>query len=128
MRGIWQALTAAPYAITASNLSGTLSAAQLSGTLASANLGGAYSGAVTFNNAANSFSGSGAGLTALNASQLASGTVPDARLAANVARTNQVWLLTGNAGTTPGANFIGTTGNQPLEFKVKLPFAGVSRF
>ena len=32
------------------------------------------------------FSGNGAGLTNLNASQLATGTVPDARLAANVAR------------------------------------------
>jgi trimeric autotransporter adhesin len=28
------------------------------------------------------------------------------------------WLLTGNAGTTPGTNFIGTTDNQALEFKV----------
>jgi hypothetical protein len=63
------------------------------------------------------FQGSGSLLTALNASQLASGTVPDAQLAANVARTNQVWLLRGNAGTTPGANFIGTTDNQALELK-----------
>jgi len=28
------------------------------------------------------------------------------------------WTLTGNAGTIPGTNFIGTTDNQPLEFKV----------
>ncbi len=28
------------------------------------------------------------------------------------------WGLTGNAGTTAGTNFIGTTDNQPLEFKV----------
>ena len=28
------------------------------------------------------------------------------------------WSLTGNAGTTPGANFLGTTDNQALEFKV----------
>jgi len=28
------------------------------------------------------------------------------------------WLLTGNAGTTPGTNFIGTTDAQPLVFKV----------
>ncbi len=40
------------------------------------------------------FSGNGAGLTNLNA-----------------------WRLGGNAGTAPGANFIGTTDNQPLEFK-----------
>ena len=28
------------------------------------------------------------------------------------------WSRTGNAGTTPGVNFLGTTDNQPLEFKV----------
>jgi hypothetical protein len=28
------------------------------------------------------------------------------------------WALTGNAGTTPGTNFLGTTDNQALEFKV----------
>jgi hypothetical protein len=113
-----QQLTATPYAVTAVNVSGPVPTAQLSGTVPSANLGGTYSGALTLNNAANSFSGSGAGLTALNASQLTSGTVPDARLAANVARTNQVWLHGGNAGTTSGTDFIGTTDAQALEFKV----------
>jgi len=34
------------------------------------------------------------------------------------------WLLTGNAGTTPGTNFIGTTDAQALEFKVKNQKAG----
>src|SRR4051812_4645769 len=29
-----------------------------------------------------------------------------------------VWSLTGNSGTTPGTNFLGTTDNQPLELKV----------
>lgn len=113
-----QPLTPVPYAIAASNLTGTLPATQLAGALPSANWGGIYSGGVTLNNAANSFTGNGAGLTALNASQLSSGTVPDARLAANVARTNQVWLLNGNTGTTPGTQFLGTTDGQPLEFKV----------
>jgi hypothetical protein len=28
------------------------------------------------------------------------------------------WNLTGNSGTTPGVNFLGTTDNQPLELKV----------
>ena len=77
------------------------------------------------------FSGNGAGLSAVNADQLDgqhgafyqnadnlnAGTVPNARIAANVTRTNQVWLLNGNSGTTPGVNFIGTTDSQPLEFK-----------
>jgi hypothetical protein len=44
---------------------------------------------------AGTFTGSGAGLTNLNA-----------------------WQLNGNAGTSPGAPFLGTTDNQPLEFKV----------
>jgi hypothetical protein len=113
-----QPLTPTPYAITAGGVSGPVPTAQLTGTLPSANLGGSYSSALTLNNPANSFTGSGAGLTALNASQLTTGTVPDARLAANVARTNQVWLLGGNAGTTPGVNFLGTTDNQPLELRV----------
>ncbi len=29
-----------------------------------------------------------------------------------------LWKLGGNAGTTPGANFLGTTDNQALELKV----------
>ena len=116
-----QALTPTPYAImanTTSNLLGTLPAAQLSGTIASANLAGTYGNAVTLNNPANSLAGIGTGLTGLNASALGSGTVPDARLASNVARTNQVWLLGGNVSTTPGTHFLGTKDNRPLEFKV----------
>jgi hypothetical protein len=113
-----QKLTPTPYAITASSLSGRLQASQLTGTLPSTNLAGTYSGAVTFNNPANSFSGNGAGLTGLNAGALSSGTVPDSRLAPNVARTNQVWLLSGNAGTTPRGHFLGTTDDQPLELRV----------
>jgi hypothetical protein len=138
-----QKLTATPYAITSANLSGTLAASQLSGTIPSANLGGTYSGALTFNNPANSFTGNGAGLTSLNASQLASGTVPEARLSANVSLLGQsiesgeitdgtieaadvnaasfnttFWRAEGNAGTTAGTHFLGTTDNQPLELKV----------
>ena len=113
-----QPLTATPYAITAGNLTGNLPASQLSGTVPNTNLGGTYSSALTLNNAGNSLSGDGAGLTGLNAGQLANGIVPDARLAANVARTNQVWLLGGNTGTTAGTHFLGTADNQPVEFKV----------
>src|SRR6185436_13875062 len=97
-----QKITVTPYAITASNVTGIVSAGSLSGT---------YTGAVTLNNAGNSFTGSGGGLTALNASQLTSGTVPNAAL-------GNAWKTTGNAATTPGINFVGTTDNQPLELKV----------
>ncbi len=189
-----QPLTPAPYAVmanSASNLLGTLPAAQLSGALPSGQLAGTYSSAVTLNNAVNSFSGSGAGLTGLNASQLSSGTVTDARLSPNVSllgqsiesgeitdgtivnadisataaisdtklatittagkvansalsssvsllgssiesgeitdgtiaaadvAANTFWGMNGNAGTTPGTHFLGTTDNQALEIKVK---------
>jgi hypothetical protein len=92
---------------------------------------------------ASGFSGSGATLTGFNASQLSSGTVPEARLSANVSRLGSTiespeiadgtiaaadvnaasfngtfWRAAGNAGTTPGTHFLGTTYNQPLEFKV----------
>jgi hypothetical protein len=81
---------------------------------------GAYGNALTFKNAANSFSGSfsgnGAGVTSLSANNLASGTVPDARLSANIARANQVWQIGGNAGTS--SDFIGTTDDQAFNVRV----------
>jgi len=138
-----QKVAATPYALTSSLLTGTLSAAQLTGALPPASLAGTYSGAVTLNNAANNLSGSGAGLTALNASQLTLGTVPNARLSANVTLLGQTiesseiadgtiaavdvnaasfnttfWRVNGNAGTTAGTHFLGTTDAQALELKV----------
>jgi Chaperone of endosialidase len=95
-----QPLTPVPYAIfanTASSLDGTLPATALTGT---------YSGAVTLNNPANSFSGNGTGLTNLNATTLG-----------GLAATN-FWKTVGNAGTTTNNNFLGTTDNQPLEVRV----------
>jgi hypothetical protein len=35
-----------------------------------------------------------------------------------IAADNSAWKLTGNTGTSPGTNFLGTTDNQSLEFKV----------
>jgi len=109
-------VTPTPYAIfaiTASNLSGILPAAQLSGIIPSADLSGAYGNALILNNAANtftgSFSGNGASLTALNANSLASGTMPDARLSANVALRAGGNALTGNQTITSGNVGIGTT-------------------
>jgi hypothetical protein len=112
-----QQFTPAPYAIlanAASNLSGTVSAAQLTGPIANGNLPAnpTFSGTVT----AAGFSGNGAGLLGLNASQLTSGNVPDARLSANIARTNQVWVIGGNAGTLN--DFIGTTDDTTFNIRV----------
>ncbi len=93
-----QPLTPAPYAITA----GTV----ISGGLAS----GTYGSAVTFNNAANSFSGAftgnGVNVTNVNAAKL--GGLP----------VGSFWQTSGNAGTVPGASILGTTDNQPLELWV----------
>ncbi len=58
-----------------------------------------FAGVVNITNAANSlagsFTGNGGGLTNLNASALASGTVPDVRLSANVALLNGNQVFTG---------------------------------
>ena len=92
------------FANTASNLSGTLPASQLGGTLPLAQL----PGAVVTNNAANAtlagtFTGNGAGMANVNAA------------AVNGLNATNFWQTGGNAGTAAGANFIGTTDNQPLE-------------
>jgi len=102
-----QPITSTPYASFARGAA----AAGVTGTLPSGALSGAYSGSLNLSNVANSFAGSGAGLTALDASSLTSGTVPSAAL-------SNAWKTGGNTGTSPGANFLGTTDNQPLELKV----------
>ena len=97
-----QQLTPAPYAITAENV--------ISGGLAA----GTYGNAVTLNNPANSFTGDGSGLTNLNASTLNG---------FGYCALPCYWNVSGNAGTTPTSNFIGTTDNQPLNFKVNHALA-----
>ena len=93
-----------------------------------------------------SFSGNGAGLTALNGGALANGSVTAAQLANASVGTTQLedgsvttakiadssvmpldlalssfgttfWQAGGNSGTTAGLNFLGTADNQPLEIK-----------
>jgi hypothetical protein len=94
-----QNLTPVPYAIfanTSSNLLGALPVAQLNGTVPLAQL---PSSVVTNTGTgvalSGSFSGSGAGLTSLNASDLSSGTVAIARLPGAVA-PGSTWTVTGN--------------------------------
>ncbi|HWW03383.1 MAG TPA: tail fiber domain-containing protein [Candidatus Acidoferrum sp.] len=93
-----QKLTPTPYALTAGNV--------VAGGMAP----GTYGNALSFNNPANSFSGSfagnGTGLTNINASSLGGLT------------SSNFWRTSGNTGTTPGPNFIGTADNQPLEVHV----------
>ena len=89
-----QNLTPAPYAITAGNVA------------PGAGLSGTYGSAITLSNAGNSFSGNGAGLANVNATTLGG------------LSSSNFWKSAGNAGTVPGANFVGTTDNQPLELRV----------
>jgi hypothetical protein len=93
-----QPLTPTPYAITSGQLSpGT-------------GLAGTYSGAVTMNNAANSFAGTftGNGMNVSNVNALTLGGLG----------VGQLWQLGGNAGTTSVSNYLGTSDNQPLELHV----------
>ena len=97
-----QPILPVPYAIfanTASNLLGKLTAAQFSGNLPASQVTGASSNVVSFTNLNNAFSGtftgSGASLSNLNASQLTTGTVADARLTTNVALLNTNQTFTG---------------------------------
>jgi hypothetical protein len=108
-----QELTPSPYSITSENLDGSLPATQLTGTLPAGLLSGTYGDALTLNNAGNSFTGNGSGLTGVNASQLG-GLGP-----------NNFWQTTGNSGTIPGVNFVGTTDGASLE--LSAPFVGVNR-
>jgi hypothetical protein len=80
----------------------------LSGTVPGSSLSGTYPNALTFNNAGNSFTGNGAGLTSLNAANITSGTLNDARLSANVALLDHNQLFTGaNAFNNPANSFTG---------------------
>ena len=73
--------------------------------MTTANLRGTYSQPVTFDNAGNSYSGSGAELTALDASQLLTGTVPDARLGGTYSQP----VTFANAGNSYGGSGAGLT-------------------
>jgi hypothetical protein len=95
---------------------------QLGGTLQNAQLSGTYSSALTFNNVGNSFTGNGSGLGSLNAGNISSGTVPDARLSANVAFLNHSQEFIGANTFLTGSNanssliVFGNTGIDTTKF------------
>lgn len=119
-----QPITPTPYALYAKSVN----AAGIAGALPSASLSGTYNNPLTFLNGANSFSGSfygqffgtsftggsfsgdGSGLLNLNASQITGGTFPSSSL-------GNAWRIIGNSGTSE-TNFIGTTENHALDFRV----------
>jgi len=100
------------FAVSASNLLGTVGATQIVGTISSTLISGAYSNTVNFANATNSFTGmfigNGASLSNLNASQITSGTLADARLAADVAFLDSNQTFTAANTFTGGNTFTGT--------------------
>ena len=115
-----QPILPVPYALfatSASNLLGTLQATQIVGTISSSVISGTYSNGVNFVNGTNSFAGNGASLTNLNASNLATGTVADARLASDVALLDQNQTFTGT-----------NTFNSPVTFNKGDAFNGSNTF
>ena len=112
-----QKVTATPYAIRAANFTGTVGSNQLAG---------AYTSPVTISNSANvfngAFTGNGSGLSNLNATSIGG------------LSASNFWNIGGNAGTTAGVNFLGTTDNQPLELKansqrvMRLTSAAITNF
>jgi hypothetical protein len=101
------------------NLASPVPASKIDPVIVRRNAANAFTGAIS----APSFSGNGAGLTSLNAGNLAAGTVADARLPANLARTNAVSnAFTGDAtfgGTVRAAILEGSEGRP-----VGLAFSG----
>ena len=97
-----QPILPVPYALFATSASNVL------GTIASTSVSGTYSNTVNFSNSTNTFigtfTGNGVNLTNLNASQITSGTLADARLGTNVALLNANQRFTGT-NTFAGTNF-----------------------
>lgn len=104
----WSEITNTPSVVTTDTLQTITANKTLSGTvrvtgsLFTANL--TSSGTVTVTTlAATTLSGNGSALTSLNASSISSGTVPDARLSANVVTTTGGFTIGGNS-TFSGVN------------------------
>jgi hypothetical protein len=97
-----QALTPSPYALYAPS----------AGAAGTANTAGTASSVVP-----GSIGNAALAPGAVDSSRLAAGAVVSSNLSPAVL-SNTFWRLDGNSGSTPGANFLGTTDNQPLDFQV----------
>ncbi|MCA1659130.1 MAG: hypothetical protein LC642_01100 [Verrucomicrobiaceae bacterium] len=109
-----QRIAAVGYAMMASSVvDGAITNAKLDSGLAAElprkSAGQTFTGANTFNNLGNQFTGNGSGLTQLNASALSSGTVLDARLSSNIPRLNAANDFVGEQSITGGNLGVGTT-------------------
>lgn len=106
-----QMITPTPYAIFAAGAN----AAGISGTVPAASVSGTYGNTVNFNNGADSFDGTFSGQF-FGSSFIGGDFVGN--FIGNGSGLTDVWQTGGNSGTTAGANFLGTTDNQPLELHV----------
>jgi len=106
-----QPITSAPYAITAGNLSGILPVAQLSGQLTGPQIANGTIGSAKVDSTEVQLRVIGSA----PAGQFITGILANGSVSA--AADNTDWKLGGNAGTSPGANFLGTTDGQPVEFR-----------
>lgn len=97
-----QEVTPAPYSIFTEGVN----ADGITGIISAGNISGSYTNAVSLTNNGNSLGGNGSGLTGVNAAAL------------NGLGASNFWQTTGNSGTTPGSNFVGTIDNRPLELHV----------
>jgi len=129
--------------LNASNLSsGILADARLSSNVPLKSAGNLFSGANTFSNLGNEFTGDGSGLILLNASALSTGTVLDARLSGNVPllnRSSQNFTGSLGLGTNPVGKLDVSTGAGIIQLRneggltpginiASSPNAGVMRF
>ena len=98
--------------LSAANVSsGTLADARLSANIARLGSSQTFTGQNTMNNAANSFSGNGAGLTGLSAGNISSGTLSAARLPATAALLNANQTFTGTNTFSNADVLMGPTAN-----------------
>jgi hypothetical protein len=97
----------------ASNLNaGTVAEARLPATVMRTNSNQTITSVNTFNNVANVFTGNGAGLTGMNAANITTGALPDARLSSNVALRNGGNTFNGNQVFNGG--FVGIGRSTPV--------------
>lgn len=101
-----QAVTPTPYALFAPNAANAVNAANAANALIASNV---VAGAVSAPQL-NTSAGPAAGQILSYSGTTLAWTNPGSAAGA--------WLLGGNSSTTPGAQFLGTTDNQPLELKV----------
>jgi hypothetical protein len=114
----------------ASNLTaGTIANGRLSAQVARLDTNQTFSGQMTFSNAANAFSGaftgSGGGLTGLNAANIASGLLADARLSTNIPRLDGANTFSATTNTFVNVKADGWIGND-TDVPVELRSGGVS--